>query len=106
MSSVDASPMLAGLIRQAGEEGADLVTLRAVVEEASQLGAERACKRLGLDDGGAVADIIEMRATLAGWRDARRAAWTAAVTWTVRGMVAGLLALVAVKLHLADLVRP
>jgi len=105
MSNVDASPMLAGLIRQAEQEGADLVTLRAVVEEASQLGAERACRRLGLDDGGALADIVEMRATLAGWRDARKAAWNAAVTWTVRGLVAGLLAAIAVKLHLADLVR-
>ncbi len=106
MSAVDASPMLAGLIAQAEAEGADLVTLRAVVEEASQLGAERACKRLGLDDGGALADIAELRATLAGWRDAKRQVWQAGLTWTVRGVVAGLLAVLAVKLHLAELVRP
>ncbi len=105
MSSVDASPMLAGLIRQAEDQGADLVTLRAVVEEAAQLGAERACRRLGLDDGAAVADIAAMRATLAGWRDTKRQATQAAITWTVRGIVAGLLAVIAVKLHLADLVR-
>ena len=33
--------MLARLIAQAGHEGGELITLRAIVEEASELGANR-----------------------------------------------------------------
>ena len=105
MSAMQVGPMLAGLIAQAEAEGADLVTLRAVVEEASGIGADRVLKRLGLDDGQALADIAELRATLAGWRDTKKQVASAALTWTVRGIVAGLLALIAVRLHLAELVR-
>ena len=39
--------MLARLIAQASTEGGDLVTLRAIVEEASELGAHRVLHRLG-----------------------------------------------------------
>ena len=42
--------MLAGLIAQAALDGGDLVTLRAIVEEASEVGAGRALARLGLSD--------------------------------------------------------
>ena len=42
--------MLARLMAQAGDEGTDLVTLRAIVEEASDLGAVRALTRMGLGD--------------------------------------------------------
>ena len=49
--------MLAGLIRQAEEEGADLVTLRALVEEASELGAGRALKRAGLGENEEVVEF-------------------------------------------------
>jgi hypothetical protein len=47
--------MLAGLLAQAAGEGCDVVTLRAIVEEASELGAERVLSRLGLADEGAPA---------------------------------------------------
>lgn len=43
--------MLAQLISQAADEGADLVTLRAIIEEASELGAQRVLSHMGLDDG-------------------------------------------------------
>ena len=56
--------MLAKLIAQAESEGADLVTLRAVVEEASGLGATRVLVRLGLDDSTAVNDLTELRQLL------------------------------------------
>lgn len=92
--------MLAGLIAQAEGEGADLVTLRAMVEEASEGGAGRALARLGLGDGAAAADIAALRAMLAGWRDARRSAANAAVTWSVRGLLAALLGAAALRLHL------
>ena len=42
--------MLARLIAQAGHEGGELITLRAIVEEASELGANRVLDRLGLRD--------------------------------------------------------
>lgn len=100
MSALDESPMLAGLIAQAEAQGADLVTLRAVVEEASEVGAGRAMERLGLADGTAAADIAALRSILAGWRDARRSAANAAVTWAVRGGLAALLAMAALKLHI------
>jgi hypothetical protein len=42
--------MLIQLTAQAEARGADLVTLRALIEEASELGAARALASLGLDD--------------------------------------------------------
>ena len=102
---VDTTPMLAGLIRQAEEEGADLVTLRALVEEAGELGAGRALKRLGLLDERAVGDIGELREVLQAWRDAKRSARNAVVAWVTRGLLAGILLLMAVKLGLTALVR-
>ena len=56
--------MLAGLLAQAADEGADLVTLRAVIEEASELGAERVLARMGLDDANAHGDLNELRELL------------------------------------------
>ena len=43
--------ILAQLLAQAESEGADLITLRAMVEEASELGAQRVLGAIGLDDG-------------------------------------------------------
>lgn len=39
--------MLAGLVAQAEAEGARMVTLRALVEEASEVGAQRALEMVG-----------------------------------------------------------
>ena len=44
------STMLIQLTTQAEARGADLVTLRALIEEASELGAARALAALGLAD--------------------------------------------------------
>jgi hypothetical protein len=46
----DNAGMLARLMSQAEGQGADLVTLRALIEEASEKGAERALGALGLRD--------------------------------------------------------
>jgi anti-sigma-K factor RskA len=94
--------MLAQLVRQAGQEGAALVTLRALAEEASELGAERALKLLGLGDQQARRDMDELRELLQAWRDAKKSAWSAVVTWVVRIGLAALVAGMAVRLGLLE----
>lgn len=97
--------MLTALMRQAEGQGVDLVTLRAVVEEASQAGAERALGALGLNEAGARRDMDELRELLQAWRDAKRSAWKAVVNWIIRVGLAALLVAMAVKLGLAGMIR-
>ncbi len=94
--------MLARLVAQAENEGGDLVTLRAIVEEASDLGAARVLDRLGLSDEKAQDDFAELRELLRAWRDAKASAWKAAIQWAVRGVLAMLLIGIAVRLGLWD----
>lgn len=96
--------LLAQLMAQAEMKGAELVTLRALVEEASQTGARRALAALGLDDARARRDMDELRELLSAWRDAKRTARQAVVGWMVRVALALLLIGLAVKLRLTDLV--
>ena len=95
--------MLARLIAQADTQGADLVTLRAIVEEASELGANRVLGRLGLGDPGAQDDIDELRELLSAWRDAKSSAWKAAIDWAVKGLLALLLVGIAVRLGVGEM---
>ena len=95
--------MLAALMRQAEGQGVELVTLRALVEEASQAGAERALGALGLDEPGARRDMDELRELLQAWRDAKRSAWKAVVGWVVRFGLAALLVAMAAKLGATEL---
>ncbi len=97
--------MLARLMAQAVSDGTDLVTMRAMVEEASELGAERALDRLGLDDESAQHDIDELRELLAAWRAAKASAWKAAIDWVVRGVLALLLIGIAVRLGVGEMLR-
>lgn len=97
--------MLAGLIAQAAGAGADLVTLRAIVEEASEVGAERVLSRMGLNDAGAHEDLSELRQLLSAWRDAKRDAWRAVVGWIATGAMALLLVGIAVRLGQAGMLR-
>jgi len=97
--------MLAQLVAQAEDEGADLVTLRAVVEEASEIGAQRVLACLGLDDDRAPSDLVELRQLLRAWRDAKASAWKAAVDWVVRGALALLLLGIAWRLDVPGLVK-
>jgi hypothetical protein len=97
--------LLARLIEQGRSEGADLLTLRALAEEASELGAGRALERLGLADPTARADLDELRELLSAWRDAKRTARNAVVAWIVRILCAALMLGMAVKLGLVPLVR-
>ena len=90
----------------AGASGApDAALLRAVVEEASELGARRALARLGLADEAARGDMVDLRQLLGAWRDAKSSAWKAAVDWAVRGMLALLVVGLAVKLGLPGLLK-
>ena len=97
--------MLAKLLAQAVAEGGEVITLRAIVEEASELGAERVLNRLGLGDEGAQDDLDELRDLLNAWRAAKTSAWKAIVEWVVRGAMALLLIGIAVRLGAPELLR-
>jgi hypothetical protein len=102
---MNSGEMLAGLVAQAAAQGCDLTTLRAVVEEASEVGAARALARLGLGDDGAQQDLGELRELLGAWRTAKASAWKATVEWTVRLILALLLIGLAVRLNVPGLLR-
>jgi hypothetical protein len=99
--------MLARLVAQAegGPGGSDMVMIRALVEEASELGAGRALERLGLADRRAEGDVRELRELLRAWRDAKKAARGAVIGWMVRIALALVLLGIAVKTGLVGLVR-
>ncbi|MBO9726919.1 MAG: hypothetical protein J7530_21315 [Novosphingobium sp.] len=97
--------MLAGLLAQATGEGSELVTLRAIVEEASEVGARRMLSRIGLDDATAPGDLSELRELLQAWRDAKASAQAAAIGWIVRAVLALLLLGLAVRLGVGELLR-
>jgi hypothetical protein len=102
--AITAEALLASLMAQAEGRAVDLITLRALVEESSQSGARRALSSLGLDDPRARRDMDELRELLSAWRDAKRSAWRAVVTWAVRLALAMLLIGIAVRLRLTDLI--
>jgi hypothetical protein len=97
--------MLARLLAQAEGQGADLVTLRALVEEAGELAAGRVLARMGLDDPAAHGDLSELRELLQAWRLAKASAWKAAIDWLVRGALALLLMGIAWRLGMAGLFK-
>jgi hypothetical protein len=97
--------MLTKLIAQAAAEGSELITLRAIVEEASEVGATRALARLRLADDKAQDDIDELRELLGAWRAAKASAWKAAIEWIVRGAMALLLIAIAVRLGVPGILK-
>ena len=104
MTAISNDALLATLVAQADGKAVDFVTMRAMVEESSQAGARRALGALGLDDEKARRDMDELRELLRAWRDAKRTAWRAVVTWMVRIALAALLIGLAVRLRLTDLI--
>ncbi len=92
------SATLLSLSEQLIHRGADPLILRALIEEASDLGAMRALTRLGLNDASAGADIHDVRQLIEAWRSAKSSAWKALVGWCVKFMLAGVL--LALALHL------
>lgn len=101
--TIQREDMLASLLAQASSEGAELGTLRAIVEETSELAADRVLVRLGLGDANAEDDLGELRELLAAWRDAKSSAWKALVEWAIRAGLALLLIGIAVRLGVWDL---
>jgi hypothetical protein len=97
--------MLARLVAQAAADGGELVTLRAIVEEASEVGAGRVLARLGLADEGAEKDIDELRELLAAWRAAKASAWKAVMAWIARALTAMLLIGLAVRLGFPEMLK-
>ncbi len=89
--------MLARLMAQEVAQGGDVVTLRAIVEEASELGAARMLARMGLNDDGAPDDLSELRELLRAWRDAKQSMWKAILDWAMRGVLALLLVGIAMR---------
>lgn len=96
------STILEGLLAQAEAAGTPRLTLQAIAEEAAQAGAARALERLGLKDGDAGADIVELRQLVQGWRDARKSALKALIGWAVRTVMALLIFAIAFKLGLIE----
>lgn len=97
--------MLARLVAQADGHVADMVTIRALIEEASEIGAGRALERLGLADRSAEGDVRELRELLSAWRDAKKAARGAVIGWVARVAMALILLGIAVKTGLVGLVK-
>ncbi len=94
------SATLAHVCEQLLQHGAEPMAVRALIEEASDLGAMRALARIGLHDADAGADIHDVRALLEAWRTAKSSAWKALVSWCVKLTVAGLLLGLALHLKL------
>ena len=90
--------VLAELARQASVRATDMTELRAMIEEAGELGARRALARLGLGDEAATGDVAELRELLKAWRDAKLSALRAAIGWVVRMVLALVLVALAAKL--------
>ena len=80
-------------------------TTRALLEEASQLGAERALSKLGLADEGAQGDIDELRELLRAWRDAKASMRRAVIEWIVRTLLALLLIGLALRFGLSGMLK-
>lgn len=97
--------VLAHLSAQAEASGADLVTVRALVEEASEAGAVRALGRLGLDDARARRDMDELRELLQAWRDAKKSALAQVATWMLRLVLALLVLGMAVRTGFLETLR-
>ncbi len=96
--------MLAQLVSDAETGGLDRSALRALIEESSEAGAQRALSQLGLADPQAHKDMADLRELLSAWRDAKRSAGKAAIGWLVRAALALLVIGLAVKLGLGNLV--
>ena len=105
MAGGNGGSMLALLVGQAEAQGADLVTLRGLIEEASEAGAERALEALGLRDSKARRDMDELRELLQAWRDAKKSAWAAVAAWAVRIVLALLVLGMSVRLGLWELLK-
>lgn len=89
--------LLSALADQATREGASVVTVHALVEEAADYGAARALARLGLEGAVAAQDMREVRDLLDSWRDAKRSFTHSFIGWICRLAVIGVFCLMMIK---------
>ncbi len=80
--------LLPRLVEEAQGRGGDMVAIRAMIEEASDMGALKALRTLGLEDEAARRDMDELRELLRAWRDAKSGAIKAVIHWVLRLIVA------------------
>ena len=66
---------------------------------------DQAAEALGLRDQKARRDMDELRELLQAWRDAKKSAWQAVVSWAVRIALALLVLGMSVRLGLLDLLK-
>ncbi|RME65615.1 MAG: hypothetical protein D6782_05910 [Alphaproteobacteria bacterium] len=97
------SEALALLVERSLGQSGNALALRALVEEASEVGASRALARLGLADAGAGGDIHELRQLLLAWRDMRRVVRRAVIGWIVKLLATALLIGLLVELKIGRL---
>ena len=69
-----------------------------VLGKVAERGARAALATVGLENGHAARDILELRGLLDAWREARRAAWQAIVKAIVTGLLAAVLIGIGIKL--------
>ncbi|GEQ97062.1 hypothetical protein JCM17844_06990 [Iodidimonas gelatinilytica] len=100
MTDQTETAILTALVEQAQAQGANSPTLRALVEEASERGAMRVLRHVGLEDEQALRDVCELRDLLGAWRVARRTAWHTIVRWVITGLMLAIVAGLTLKLKL------
>ncbi|GAB4131331.1 MAG: hypothetical protein Tsb008_16150 [Rhodothalassiaceae bacterium] len=97
---IDQDPaLLIALVEQARLQGANLPTLGALVEEASEQGALRALRTVGLADRDAGSDIRALRGLLEAYREARRTVWHSILRWATTCLILALIAGLSMKLR-------
>jgi len=96
---------LARLVAQAETDGGELITLRAIVEEASDRGAARALEKLGLADEAAHGDVRDLRQLLSSWREVKDSAARAMMGLVAKGLLALILIGLAVRLGIQEMLR-
>ena len=68
--------------------------------QVAERGARSALATVGLENGYAARDILELRGLLEAWREARHAAWQVIVKAVVTGLLAAALIGLGIKLNI------
>ena len=72
--------------------------LEALIDKASEAGAKRALKEIGLDDVNAGNDLRELRGLLKSWQDMRKSALQAIVKFLTTALLGAILLGAGIKL--------
>jgi hypothetical protein len=77
----------------------------AALDKASEAGAKRVLKELGLDDVNANGDMRELRGLLNSWKDVRKSALQAIVKFLVTALLGALLLGLGIKLGASNVLK-